>query len=94
MNARNRNRMMGRVGLVLLMSLVLEGCQVEDKAQVLVMVDESLVTAQGLDAGKIIKEQVAQLIKGGGGGQPFYASAGGTNAEGLSAAIDAVKAKL
>ena len=34
MNARNRNRMMGRVGLVLLMSLVLEGCQVEDKAQV------------------------------------------------------------
>jgi alanyl-tRNA synthetase len=34
--------------------------------------------------------EAAKLMQGGGGGQPHFASAGGKNAEGLSAAIDKV----
>lgn len=44
---------------------------------------------QGLNAGQIVKE-AAKLIKGGGGGQPFFAQAGGKDPEGLSAASDRI----
>ena len=40
-----------------------------------------------LNAGKIIRE-AAKLIKGGGGGQPHYAQAGGKDVEGVTAAVD------
>ena len=43
----------------------------------------------GLNAGQIVRE-AAKLIKGGGGGQPFFAQAGGKDAEGLSAAFDKI----
>jgi len=49
------------------------------------MIDEKLVKEKNWNAGAWIKE-TSPLIKGGGGGQPFYASAGGTNAEGLQSA--------
>ena len=45
------------------------------------------ITARGVNAGKVIRE-AAKLIQGGGGGQPFFASAGGKNLDGLQAAID------
>ncbi len=45
------------------------------------------VVAKGLNAGKIIRE-AAKLIQGGGGGQPFFASAGGKSCDGLQAAVD------
>ena len=45
-----------------------------------------VVRARGLDAGKIVKE-AGKEIKGGGGGQPFYATAGGKESSGLDAAI-------
>jgi alanyl-tRNA synthetase len=44
------------------------------------------VKSRGLDAGKIVRE-AGREIKGGGGGQPFYATAGGKDAAGLPAAI-------
>jgi alanyl-tRNA synthetase len=75
-------------------ALVVLTAVVEDKAQVLVMVDESLVTAKGLDAGKIIKEQVAPLIKGGGGGQKTMATAGGQDISLLPQVIATIKAML
>ncbi|MFI3269656.1 MAG: alanine--tRNA ligase [Rikenellaceae bacterium] len=45
------------------------------------------VVARGVNAGKVIRE-AAKLIQGGGGGQPFFASAGGKSCEGLQAAVD------
>ncbi len=62
------------------------GLLVKGKPQITVMLSDSLVQ-KGLDARKIIRD-VAPEIKGGGGGQPFYATAGGKDADGLSRAID------
>jgi alanyl-tRNA synthetase len=69
------------------------GANIGGKASLHIMIDEKLVKEKSWNAGAWIKE-VSPLIKGGGGGQPFYASAGGTNAEGLKEAITAVKGKL
>jgi alanyl-tRNA synthetase len=69
------------------------GANIGGKASLHIMIDEKLVKEKNWSAGTWIKE-ISPLIKGGGGGQPFYASAGGTNAEGLAAAIEAVKGKL
>lgn len=74
--------------------LVVLCANVGGKAQVTVLVDEQLVKEKGLNAQKIIKEQVAPLIKGGGGGQPVLASAGGQDAGQLEAVIAKVKALL
>ena len=54
-----------------------------------VMVSEDLVKEHGLHAGQLVRE-AAKLIKGGGGGQPHFASAGGKDVDGLSAAVDKV----
>ena len=45
------------------------------------------ITAQGVNAGAVVRE-AAKLMQGGGGGQAFFATAGGKNPEGLQAAID------
>ena len=56
--------------------------QFEDKPALTLMYTDDLV-AQGFNAGKDIRE-AAKFIQGGGGGQPFMATAGGKNANGLS----------
>ena len=53
------------------------------------MLSEDMVKEHGLHAGNIIRE-AAKLIKGGGGGQPHYASAGGKDLNGLGEAINKV----
>ena len=53
-----------------------------------VMLSEDLV-AEGLNAGKLVRE-AAKLIQGGGGGQPHFAQAGGKNVDGIKAAVDKV----
>lgn len=50
---------------------------IQGKAAVAIGIDAGWVERLGLDAGKIIKETVAPLIKGGGGGQKELATAGG-----------------
>jgi alanyl-tRNA synthetase len=67
---------------------------IDGKPFVAVGVDDKVNATRGLDAGKIIKEQVAPLIKGGGGGQKSLATAGGQDASGLQAVIDKVRGLL
>jgi alanyl-tRNA synthetase len=62
------------------------GAEIRGKAHLSVMISDNLVKDKGLHAGKIIKE-LAVEIQGGGGGQPFYATAGGTNPAGLVSAL-------
>jgi alanyl-tRNA synthetase len=64
------------------------------KPFVAVGISETVVSARNLDAGKIIKEQIAPLIKGGGGGQKTLATAGGQEAGNLLQVIDAVRKLL
>ncbi|MEO1655783.1 MAG: DHHA1 domain-containing protein, partial [Bacteroidota bacterium] len=55
---------------------------IKGKPQVAVMISDHLVQEKDLHAGKIVKE-LAKSIKGGGGGQPFFATAGGKDLSGL-----------
>jgi alanyl-tRNA synthetase len=63
---------------------------IDGKPNLTVMISENIVKERGLNAGTIIRE-LAKEIKGGGGGQPFFATAGGSDASGLDKAL--VKAK-
>ena len=65
------------------------GSKFQGKPLLSVMLSDDMVKDHGLNAGQMIRE-AAKLIQGGGGGQPHYASAGGKNIDGLSAAIDKV----
>ncbi|HWN88608.1 MAG TPA: DHHA1 domain-containing protein, partial [Chitinophagaceae bacterium] len=61
------------------------------KPSVAIGIGEKTVAAKNLDAGKIIKEHVAPIIKGAGGGQKTLATAGGQDASNLQKVIDTVK---
>ncbi len=63
------------------------GTETNGKPNLTIMISENIVAEKGLDAGKIVRE-AGREIQGGGGGQPFYATAGGKNAAGLQAAIE------
>ncbi|MGB5461915.1 MAG: alanine--tRNA ligase, partial [Aureibaculum sp.] len=65
------------------------GTKNEDKAMLTVYISKNIVN-EDLHAGKIVRE-LGKLIHGGGGGQPFYATAGGKNPEGIKEAL--IKAK-
>ncbi len=65
------------------------GSTANNKPLLSVMFSEDMVKEHNLNAGKIIRE-AAKLIKGGGGGQPHYAQAGGKDIEGIHAAVDKV----
>jgi len=62
------------------------GADLDGKAHLSVMISEELVKKNKLDARLIIKE-IATDIEGGGGGQPFFATAGGKNPVGIGKAI-------
>ena len=69
-------------------------CNIDGKAHVAISISDTVVAAKNLDAGKIIKEHVAALIKGGGGGQKNLATAGGQDISNLQAVIEKVKSLL
>ena len=74
--------------------IIVLSANIHGKANVVVSVDEKFIAAKKTDAAKIIKEQVAPLIKGGGGGQKTLASAGGQDASKLNEVIENVKSFL
>ncbi len=66
------------------------GADIAGKPQISVFIAENLVQSAGLNAGKIVKE-LAKEIRGGGGGQPFFATAGGSDVAGLDTALEKAK---
>lgn len=58
------------------------GAKINGKPSITVMISENLVEERKLNAGQIVRE-LAKNIQGGGGGQPFYATAGGKDLNGL-----------
>ena len=64
-----------------------------DKATITVVVSESLAESKGLHAGNMVRE-LAQEIKGGGGGQAFFATAGGKDPSGIPNALEKAKTYL
>ena len=67
---------------------VVIGSVFENKPMLTVMLSDDQVK-NGLNAGQLVRE-AAKLIQGGGGGQPHFATAGGKNPDGLSAAVDKI----
>jgi alanyl-tRNA synthetase len=65
-------------------------CEIDGKPSLTVMVSENLIKERNLNAGNIVRE-LAKEIQGGGGGQPFYATAGGKDSSGLAKALEKAK---
>jgi len=73
---------------------VVLAANIDGKASVAILIDDAIAASKNLEAQKIIKEQVAPLIKGGGGGQKTLATAGGQDASNLKQVIEKVKGLL
>ncbi|MBN2681419.1 MAG: alanine--tRNA ligase [Bacteroidales bacterium] len=71
--------------------VIILAAEIDGKANLAVGISDDLITEKGLSAINIIRE-ISSEIQGGGGGQPFFATAGGKNPSGIQNAID--KAKL
>jgi len=72
---------------------LLFGSNSDGKALLTCYIDKELAKQKGLNAGQIVRE-LGKHIQGGGGGQPFFATAGGKNPEGIDKALEAVKEYL
>ena len=72
-------------------AIIVLGSKKNDKALLSCYISKSLVQYQQKDAGVIVRN-LGKHIQGGGGGQAFFATAGGKNPEGIHAAIQAAKA--
>jgi alanyl-tRNA synthetase len=66
------------------------GSAIGGKPSITVMIADHLVAEKGLNAGTIVRE-ASKEMQGGGGGQAFYATAGGKDLAGLSAAVEKAK---
>ncbi|MBD3723384.1 MAG: alanine--tRNA ligase [Flavobacteriaceae bacterium] len=59
----------------------------EDKPMLTCYISKELVASRGLNAGQVVRE-LGKYIQGGGGGQPFFATAGGKNVDGIKEALE------
>ena len=78
----------GRTNLFVLLATVQEG-----KVMLSCYISKELVASRNLNAGQIVRE-LGKYIDGGGGGQPFFATAGGKNPEGIALAFEKAKEYL
>ena len=78
------------IGANLDKAILILGSQKTGKPLLSCYVSKILVEEQGKDAGKIIRD-LGKYIQGGGGGQPFFATAGGKKTEGISEALEAAE---
>jgi alanyl-tRNA synthetase len=69
------------------------GAEVKGKPSLSIIISDNLVTEKNLNAGTIMRD-IAKEIQGGGGGQPFYANAGGSNLQGIGKALEKAKTYL
>jgi alanyl-tRNA synthetase len=69
------------------------GTEIKGKPSLSVIISDNLVKEKNLNAGNIVRE-LAREIEGGGGGQAFYATAGGIRNDGLNTAIDKAKSMV
>jgi alanyl-tRNA synthetase len=74
--------------------VVVLAANIAGKSAVAILLDDKLAADKNLDASNIIKQNIAPLIKGGGGGQKTLATAGGQDASNLNKVIEAVKGLL
>lgn len=74
-------------------AFVIIGNQNEGKVLLTLIIADNLVKEKGYHAGSIIRE-LAKEIQGGGGGQPFFATAGGKNVEGINTALKKARKML
>jgi len=74
-------------------AVLLFGTEQQGKALLSCYVSKGLVASKGFNAGTIVRE-LGRYIEGGGGGQPFYATAGGKNPAGLKTALEKAKSYI
>ena len=71
-------------------ALIVLAAKIEDKPQIAVILEEGLIAEKGWNAGQIVRD-LAKEIQGGGGGQPFFATAGGKDVSGLGKVVTKAK---
>ena len=69
------------------------GADIKGKPSLSLIISENLVKEKNLNAGTIIRE-IAKEIQGSGGGQAFYATAGGSDFKGIAKALEKAKGYL
>ncbi len=74
-------------------AFIIFGSAVNGKALLTCYISKELVANKGLNAGQVVRE-LGKHIQGGGGGQPFFATAGGKNPAGIAQALEGAKSYL
>lgn len=74
-------------------ALIVLGTVSNEKPQLTIQISQNLISEKGYHAGNMVRE-LAKDIQGGGGGQAFFATAGGQDVTGLDKALNRVKSLL